>query len=138
MGHYFFWIFCTMVDNWSIQKLAALFSIKKSLGLSFRNGSLLFFLFCTVVDNWSIQKLTEPFFQKKVCLSVCLFQEWVIICFRIFCTMVDNWNIQKVIEPFFSRKIHFCQNLGKKGWKWPYDRVLWILWKKKFISFSWK
>ena len=45
--------------------------------------------------------------------------------------MVDSWNIQKVIEPFFSRKIHFCQNLSKKGWKWPYNRVLWILWKKK-------
>ena len=68
----------------------------------------------------------------SVCLSVFLSfqhfsQDWFISSFHIFFSMVYSWKNGKK-SPFFQ-KIHFCPNLGRKGPKWPQNRVFQIFWK---------
>ena len=41
----------------------------------------------------------------------------------------------KTCRALFSKKIHFCPKLGKKGPKWPQNRVLWIFWKNFSLVF---
>ena len=63
----------------------------------------------------------------SICLSVLQFRIFLRNSSLVFSDFLNNdrWlEYLKTDRALFSRKIHFCSNLGKKGPKWPQNRVL--------------
>ena len=73
----------------------------------------------------------------SVCLSVCLCV-CLCVCLSVYPSISLAFSQKCVFNFFlilehlkpdralFSKKIHFCPNLGRKGPKWPQNRVIWI------------